>query len=52
MAGSYTITVTGNFSATGGPPAIDNPNVAAASLVIKGDDYTVEGQDNAGVRPF
>ena len=47
VAGSYTITVTGNFTVTGGPPAIDNPT-SGPSLVIEGGNYTIEGNGRQG----
>ncbi len=47
VAGSYVITVTGNFSVTDGPQAINNPTVGP-SLVIEGGNHTIDGEGRQG----
>ncbi len=42
VAGSYTITVTGNISLTGSIARIENPTVGP-SLVIEGGNHTIDG---------
>lgn len=44
VAGSYTITVTGNISLTSSIAAINNPT-SGASLVIVGGNHTIDGGD-------
>lgn len=51
VAGVYTINLTQNVALYAGPPIIDNTGTGI-SLVINGNNFTVDGQDISGVRPF
>ncbi|MEM8857972.1 MAG: choice-of-anchor Q domain-containing protein [Chloroflexota bacterium] len=51
IAAAFTITLTQNISLTKSTPEILN-QTAGISLVIQGNNYTVDGQDISGVRPF
>ena len=50
-AGSHTITVTHDIPLTASTSAINNAT-SGVELVIEGDDYVVDGQDNAGYGPL
>lgn len=49
--GDYTINFGADIALTVSPPTINNPTVGIG-LLIDGADYTLDGQDNAGVRPL
>ncbi|MCP4418506.1 MAG: hypothetical protein GY805_17955, partial [Chloroflexi bacterium] len=50
IADSYTISLTQNISLT--ISTIDIDNTAGVGLLLEGNSFTVDGQDNLGVRPF
>jgi len=51
IAGSYTISLTQNISLTASSTTISN-SVNGVTLLLEGNDFTVDGQDIAEVRPF
>ncbi len=51
VAGNYTITLTQNISLTVSSTIIDNAT-SNTTLLLEGGDFTLDGQDIAGVRPI
>lgn len=51
VANSYTISVTQNISLTASSKIIDNP-IVGVELQVEGGDFTIDGQDISGIRPF
>ncbi|MFN2199925.1 MAG: LamG-like jellyroll fold domain-containing protein, partial [Caldilineaceae bacterium] len=51
LAGSYTVDLTADIVLSSSTTRIDNPT-SGAELLIRGNGNAVDGQDQAGVRPF